>query len=82
MVDVLLALLIIFMVASPAPPNEQMPLNLPKDTVVQQPNDPNASLLVTVEADGNARLGKAPLASDYATMVKQFEANEKAQSDG
>lgn len=81
MVDVLLSLLIIFMVASPGPPNEQMPLGIPQDTVVQQANDPNAALLVTIDAAGGARLGKTPLAADYPAMVSQFEASEKAQKD-
>lgn len=82
MVDVLLSLLIIFMVASPGPPNEQMPLGIPKDSVVQQANDPNASLLVTIDPKGSARLGKTPMAPDYPGMVSQFQASEKAQTDG
>ncbi|MCA9654807.1 MAG: biopolymer transporter ExbD [Myxococcales bacterium] len=82
MVDVLLSLLIIFMVASPKPANEQIPINVPQNAVVQQPSDPNATLLVTVEADGSARLGKEPLARNYDAMVKQLQANEKAQADG
>ena len=82
MVDVLLSLLIIFMVASPKPPNEKIPISVPKNAAVQQPSDPNATLLVTIEADGSARLGKEPLAKDYDQMVKQLAANEKAQTDG
>lgn len=82
MVDVLMSLLIIFMVSTPAPPNEKLPLQLPKQTVVQQPNDPNAALLVTIEEDGSARLGKTPLPADYAGIVKAIAANEKAQRDG
>jgi biopolymer transport protein ExbD len=81
MVDVLLSLLIIFMVASPKPANEQIPLNVPQDAVVQQPNDPNATLLVSIDAEGNAKLGKEPLASGFDAMIKQFEKNEKAQAD-
>lgn len=82
MVDVLLSLLIIFMVSSPKPPNENIPIAVPQNAVVQQPSDPNATLLVTIEADGTARLGKEPLSPDYDGMVKQLEANEKAQADG
>ncbi|MCH9686935.1 MAG: biopolymer transporter ExbD [Deltaproteobacteria bacterium] len=82
MVDVLLSLLIIFMVASPKPPNEQIPISVPKNAVVQQPSDPNATLLVTIDTEGNARLGKEPLAKDYDAMVKQLASNEKAQNDG
>lgn len=82
MVDVLLSLLIIFMVASPKPPNEQIPISVPKNAVVQQPSDPNATLLVTIEEDGTAKLGKEPLAKDYDAMVKQIAGNEKAMTDG
>jgi biopolymer transport protein ExbD len=81
MVDVLLSLLIIFMVASPEPPNEQMPLNIPQDTVVQQPADPNATLLISIDEKGEARLGKMPLSRDYDEMVEQLSANEKVQAD-
>ncbi len=81
MVDVLLSLLIIFMVAQPKPPNEQIPLDVPQDAVVQQPSDPNASLLVSIDAEGNAKLGKEPLSGDYDKMVEQFQNNEKAQTD-
>ncbi len=82
MVDVLLSLLIIFMVASPKPPNENIPINVPKNAVVQQPSDPNATLLVTVDEKGDARLGKEPLAKNYDAMVEQLAANEKAMTDG
>jgi len=82
MVDVLLSLLIIFMVASPKPPNEKIPINVPKNAVVQQPSDPNATLLISIDADGKARLGKEPLAPDYDKMVEQLKNNEKAQTDG
>jgi len=82
MVDVLLSLLIIFMVASPKPPNEQIPISVPKNAVVQQPSDPNATLLVTIDEKGNAKLGKEPLARDYDQMVEQLRNNEKAQTDG
>jgi biopolymer transport protein ExbD len=82
MVDVLLSLLIIFMVASPKPPNENIPISVPKNAPVEQPSDPNATLLVTVDKDGNARLGKEPLARNYDAMVKQLAGNEKAMTDG
>jgi biopolymer transport protein ExbD len=82
MVDVLLSLLIIFMVASPKPPNEKMTIAVPKDAVAQVPSDPNATLLVTIDAQGNAKLGKEPLPHDYDQMVQMLAKNEKAQSDG
>ena len=82
MVDVLLSLLIIFMVSTPAPPNEKLPLDLPKDTVIQQPNDPNAALLITIGADGRARLGKNQLPPDFDGMVARLRDNQKVQADG
>lgn len=82
MVDVLLCLLIIFMVSQPSAPNEKVPLNVPQDSVVQQPDDPNATLLVTLDKDGNARLGETPLPADFDQMVEQFRKSEKAQADG
>lgn len=82
MVDVLLCLLIIFMVASPKPPNEKMTINVPKNAITQAPSDPNATLLVTIDAQGNAKLGQDPLPHDYAQMVAVLEKNEKAQTDG
>jgi biopolymer transport protein ExbD len=81
MVDVLLSLLIIFMVSQPSPANEQIPLNVPQDAVVQNPSDPNASLLVSIEADGTVKLGKTPIPNDYEQMVEAFKNNEKAQDD-
>jgi biopolymer transport protein TolR len=82
MVDVLLCLLIIFMVASPTSPNEKMTIAVPKNAVTQAPSDPNATLLVTVDAQGNAKLGQDPLPKDYAGMVQALSKNEKAQADG
>ncbi|MEM6295844.1 MAG: biopolymer transporter ExbD [Myxococcota bacterium] len=81
MVDVLLSLLIIFMVSQPSPANEQIPLDVPQDAVVQNPSDPNASLLVTVEPDGSVKLGKEPVAAEYEKLVEAFTKNEKAQED-
>jgi biopolymer transport protein ExbD len=82
MVDVLLCLLIIFMVASPKPPNEKMTIAVPQNAVTQAPGDPNATLLVTVDAQGNAKLGQELLSRNYEEMVAQLEKNEKAQTDG
>ncbi len=81
MVDVLLSLLIIFMVATPVK-NEQMPINIPQEPVTQQPDDPNATLMVTIDDDGNAKLGETPLSQDFDEMVKQFKDNDKVQLDG
>ncbi len=81
MVDVLLCLLIIFMVAAPKPPNEQIEINVPKESVTQVPSDPNSPLLVEVQPDGSAKLGQMVLSTSYDGMIKQFQDNEKAQSD-
>jgi biopolymer transport protein ExbD len=81
MVDVLLCLLIIFMVAAPKPPNEQIQISVPKESVTQVPSDPNSPLLVEVLPDGSAKLGQQQLSKNYDEMIKQFQANEKAQSD-
>jgi biopolymer transport protein ExbD len=82
MVDVLLSLLIIFMVAQPKPPNEKITITVPKNAVTQVPSDPSATLLVTVDAQGNAKLGQEPLPADYDKMVEALAKNEKAQADG
>jgi biopolymer transport protein ExbD len=82
MVDVLLCLLIIFMVASPPPANTQMPLDIP--TASKQPGaaDPNATLLLSIDALGNAKLGTQPLSADYDVLVGELKANQKLQTDG
>lgn len=82
MVDVLLSLLIIFMVASPKPPNEDIPINVPKESPTQIPSDPNATLLLKVFEDGSAQLGSEKLSPSYDQMVTQLKNNEKAQTDG
>jgi biopolymer transport protein TolR len=83
MVDVLLCLLIIFMVASPPPANTQMPLDIPTASKTTPPaDDPSATLLLSIDAAGNAKLGTQPLSADYATMVTELKANEKLMNDG
>jgi biopolymer transport protein ExbD len=83
MVDVLLCLLIIFMVASPVTPNEQLQITMPKDSLIKTPTpQADSKLLVTVFEDGHAELGTLGLSGDYDAMVKQFEENEKLKSDG
>jgi len=82
MIDVLLSLLIIFMVAAPPPTSESQPITIPKDPVAETPNDPNATLLISIDAAGKATLGETPLPDDYAGRVKAIEGSEKAQADG
>lgn len=81
MVDVLLSLLIIFMVAQPEPPNEKIPLNVPTEPKTQVPDDPNATLILTIEENGDARLGKTPLPVKWEEMVEAIKANPKAVED-
>ncbi|TPV94900.1 MAG: hypothetical protein B7733_12760 [Myxococcales bacterium FL481] len=82
MIDVLLSLLIIFMVAAPPPPNEQQPISLPSSPLTEQPDNADATLLITVADDGRATLGSTPLPADFAGIVEQIRANPKAQADG
>ncbi len=82
MIDVLLCLLIIFLVASPPPPSEQQPVAIPDDPITEQPDDPQATLLITVEDDGSARLGETKLSTSHAEIVEAIRANKKAQADG
>ena len=81
MVDVLLSLLIIFMVAQPEPPNEKIPLNVPTEPKTQTQDDPNATLILSIEEDGSARLGKTPLPDKWEEMVETIKSNEKAVED-
>ncbi len=82
MIDVLLCLLIIFLVASPPPPSEQQPVAIPDDPITEQPDDPEATLLITVADDGSARLGQTKLPTNHEEIVEAIRANKKAQADG
>ena len=82
MIDVLLCLLIIFMVATPPSPNQQIPLDVPQEVKTQAPDDPEATLLITIDLDGKAVLGETPLRADYSEMVTQLRDNKKLQNDG
>ncbi len=82
MVDVLLCLLIIFMVASPPPANTQMPLDIPTASKQTGPADPSATLLLSIDASGNAKLGTQPLSPNYDALVGELKANPKLQNDG
>ena len=81
MIDVLLSLLIIFMVAAPPPTSEQQPITIPQDPVAETPDDPNATLLISITNDGKATLGETPLPADYAGKVEAIKASEKAMQD-
>ena len=82
MIDVLLSLLIIFMVAAKPPPKHKQPISVPQDPVPQTENDPNATLLVKIDAAGAVSIGKTPVPGGHAALVEALKANEKAQSDG
>jgi biopolymer transport protein ExbD len=81
MIDVLMALLIIFMVASAPPPLHNQPINVPKDPVTQVIDDPNATLLIKIDAAGLVQIGKTPVANERAALVEALKNNEKAQSE-
>ncbi len=81
MVDILLCLLIIFMVSTPTQ-NTQIPLSIPTSAPVQAADDPNATLLISIDAAGKAKLGEAALSDDYEAMVGELKANEKLKADG
>lgn len=82
LVDVLLCLLIIFMVSTPAPANTQMPLDIPTQSNVQGPSDPNATLLLTIDAQGTVKLGTQAVPADDAGLIAALKANPKVQTDG
>jgi biopolymer transport protein ExbD len=82
MIDVLLCLLIIFMVAAKPAPKHKQPIAIPKNAIEQTENDPNATLLVKIEANGAVSVGKTPIAGGHDALVEALKANEKAQTDG
>jgi biopolymer transport protein ExbD len=82
MIDVLMSLLIIFMVASEPPPKHSQPIAIPKDPIEQTENDPNATLLIKIDAAGLVSVGKTPITGGHDELVKALVANEKAQTDG
>lgn len=81
MIDVLLSLLIIFMVAAPPPPNHKQPISVPQDPVTENPDNPDATLLIEIDEAGKATMGKTVLSQDFDEMVAQLEGSEKAQQD-
>lgn len=82
LIDVLLCLLIIFMIATPPPPEEKQPIKLPEEVKVEVPSDPKATLLVSIDEKGKAKLGNADLPDDHEGRVAALKASEKAQADG
>ncbi|MGB1274381.1 MAG: ExbD/TolR family protein, partial [Nannocystaceae bacterium] len=49
---------------------------------VQKQDDPNSTLLITIDAEGKVTLGETALSEDFDTMVEEISNNEKAQNDG
>lgn len=82
MIDVLMSLLIIFMVASEPPPKHKQPIAIPQDPIEQTENDPDATLLIKIAADGSVMVGKTPVTGGHAQLVATLQASEKAQADG
>jgi biopolymer transport protein ExbD len=81
MIDVLLSLLIIFMVAAKPPPNHKQPISIPQNPIEQTQDDPDATLLINIDAAGAVTIGKTPVAGDHAALVAALVASEKAQAD-
>jgi biopolymer transport protein ExbD len=82
LVDVLLCLLIIFMVSAPPATQTQMPIDIPTQSNVQAQSDPNATLLLTIDAAGAIKLGTQPVPSDDEGLIAALKANQKVQNDG
>lgn len=82
MIDVLMSLLIIFLVAAKPPAKHQQPIAIPKDAPPQTENDPNATLLVKIDAEGKVSVGKTAVAPGKEALVQALEDSEKAQADG
>jgi biopolymer transport protein ExbD len=82
LVDVLLCLLIIFMVSAPPATNTQMPLDIPSQSKVQGPADPNATLLLSIDATGVVKLGTQVVPGDDEGLIAALKANPKVQGDG
>jgi biopolymer transport protein ExbD len=82
MIDILMSLLIIFMVASAPVTMHNQPINVPQNPVTQVMDDPNATLLIKIDAAGQVMIGKTPVANDRATLVEALKNNEKAQNEG
>jgi biopolymer transport protein ExbD len=80
MIDVLMSLLIIFMVAAQPPAKHKQPIAIPQTPIEQTENDPNATLLIKIDANGAISLGKTPVAGHDA-LVEALQASEKAQTD-
>ena len=81
MIDVLLSLLIIFMVAAPPPAQEKQPIAIPKQPVIEQPDQPDATLLISIDAAGKTSVGKQVVAGGHEQIVAALQASEKAQQD-
>ena len=82
MIDVLMSLLIIFMVAAEPPAKHKQPIAIPQDPIAQTEDDPEATLLVKIAADGVVSIGKTPVSGGHAELVAALKASEKAQRDG
>ena len=82
MIDVLLSLLIIFMVAAKPPPKHKQPIAIPKDPVAVVEDDPDATLLIKIDAAGAVSIGKTAVPPGREALISALEANDKAQNDG
>lgn len=83
MVDVMLCLLIIFMVATPAmTPETPMQIDLPNAVGQNVAEEQFLLSTISVDAKGNVFLGTVGLSSDPATLASELSSNAKLKEDG
>lgn len=83
MVDVMLCLLIIFMVATPAmTPDTPLQINLPNAVGQKIAEEQFLLSTISVDAKGNVFLGTVGLSSDPATLASELSSNPKLKEDG
>lgn len=83
MVDVMLCLLIIFMVATPAmSPETPMEINLPHAVGSNVTEEQFTQSTISVDAKGNVFLGTVGLSADALTMANELSSNAKLKQDG
>ena len=77
MVDVMLALLVIFMITAPLL-NAGVNVELPQ-VVSKNVDDPNAPLVLTIDPKGHLQLGTTPV--KWVELTDKLKANAKVQAD-
>jgi biopolymer transport protein TolR len=83
MVDVMLCLLIIFMVATPAmTPESPMQIVLPNAVGQNIAEEQFLLSTISIDAKGNVFLGTVGLSADPAIMASELSSNAKLKEDG